>query len=1159
MSVRHHLRVLLLIAGVTGSGCDRSVDFGNTLDGGADALPGAPTQVIATAGNASATVSWTAPALGKASLSFYLVTSSPEGITATAVDTTTTIPGLTNGTTYTFTVTATTALGTGAASVPSNPVTPSASQMRAVPSAPTGVSAMAGVGEATVSWTTPQSNGGSPLTGYVVVPSVAGVVGAATMVADPSATHATIAGLTNGSTYTFTVAATNAIGMSAASAPSNPVMPVAAMTVPDAPTTVVASAGVSQAALTWSLPVNNGGSPITGFAITPYLGATPLTPVQLNGGALTSGMVTGLTNGMAYTFTVAAINGIGAGAASAHSNAVTPVASATVPGAPTGVTAASAGPSKISVTWVPPASNGGSALTGFSVTPSAGGVSQPSLMVIGGNLTQTVVSGLTDGTAYTFTVSASNAVGSGPSSTPSNAAVPGALACTVEGFPSVPVLIEKNTALTDEVQADFVATADLNGDAKLDVVHVNHDGNTVSVYLAKGSGAFKDPVDYPTGAGPRGVELKDVNGDGKVDIVSANSGANSISVLRGNGDGTFQAMINTTTGMDPRTVAMADFDNDGKLDAVVADWGSNSISLLRGVGDGSFHLKVDYAAGNNPSSLAVRDFNGDGKPDVAAANYMDSSLTVFLNTGGTFAAGVTYLTGVYPVSIVSADFNGDNKADLVTANHDGDSISVLLGVGNGTFQTATRVDSGISPQSVVAADFNADGKVDLALANFGSLFGSGTLSILFGNGNGTFAAKVDYLVGRKPESVTAGDFNGDGKTDLAVANYYSSEISVLINSGGGSFPQRHVYDWVGTVPGTVAMADFNHDGKVDVIASCDGVCVYPGNGDGTLRPMIRQNTLTSGDLAIADFNMDGWLDVAVDLPDLNHSGSGEGLAIMLNRAGTAPVPTDGGVAPIFWPYEIYSPITASVSLAAGDLNGDTRPDLVVSNADHMFSALLGNGDGTFQPQKNSLTDSFGDGKIALADFNKDGKLDVMVAAFDNQTLWEFLGNGDGTFQPHRTFTMGAAMSQARGISVGDLNADGAPDVVVPFDNDLVAVRLGNGDGTFKPEVDYPAGSKPGELKIADVDGDGKLDLVVPNSLNEYCASCAAVMCSACSSTTVSVLLGKGDGTFQPRVSYETGNSPGSATAGDLNGDGKPEIVVVNDFDGTLEVLISACF
>jgi hypothetical protein len=1119
-----------------------------------DALPNAPTEVTATAGNASAQVSWQAPDLGGASLSFYLVTSNPSGITTTAVDTSTTITGLTNGTPYTFTVTATTVLGTGPASAPSNPVTPSANATQTVPDAPSAVTAMAGVGQATVSWTAPHSTGGSPLTGYVVVPSVSGVLGAAMMVTDPAATSTTVTGLTNGVTYTFTVAATNALGTSAASAPSNPVMPVAAQSVPDAPTAVQASGGVARATVTWSLPVNNGGSPLTAFVITPYLGATALSPVRIEGGALTQGVVMGLTNGMAYTFTVAAINTIGTSAASAHSNAVTPAANATVPGAPTGVTAVSAGPSKIQVSWTPPTDNGGSALTGYSVSPSTGGSALPSVMVVGGSLTSALIWGLTDGTSYTFTVSAINGVGPSSASMASNAASPGALSCSVQGFPSVPELMENNvpsnSASSPQVLVDFVSSEDLNGDGKPDLVHVNHDSNSVSVYLAKGSGAFKDAVDYPTGAGPRGLVLGDVDGNGKVDLVVTNSGDNSISVLRGNGDGTFAAMIKTTTGTDPRGVALGDFNNDGKLDAVVANWAANSVSLLVGMGNGNFQPKVDYTAHTNPSSVVVRDFNGDGKPDVAVANYSDSNITVFLNSGGAFAAGVTYLSGVYPVGIIAADFNGDSKVDLVTANHNGNSISLLLGGGNGTFQTPTSFAAGNSPDGLVAADLNADGKLDVALANYKD----GTVSVLMGSGTGMFAAKVDYLVGSGPQSVAAADFNGDGKADLAVANYFSSDISVLVNSGGGAFPQRKGYDWGGRIPSTVGFGDFNHDGKIDVVASCSGVCVYPGNGDGTLKDSIDEGLLSSGQLAIADFNMDGWLDVAVDNPD-NFSSTTKGLGIFLNAAGTIPAP-DGGVAPIFKPIAYYSGITASNALATGDLNGDSRPDLVLTNSSLVLTALLGNGDGTFQPQK-LFPPGGANGPIGLGDFNKDGKLDVVMASFDTPDMAEFLGNGDGTFQAPRSFTMGTSLHYAHGAAVADLNADGAPDVVVSYDNDIVAVRLGNGDGTFKAEVDYPAGLEPGAVTIADVNGDGKLDLVVPNSGFMTCGNDSNII--TCASNTVSVLFGNGDGTFQPKVNYQTGNGPQTAGVGDLNGDGKADLVVVDWVDQSLDVMLSACF
>jgi hypothetical protein len=290
------------------------------------------------------------------------------------------------------------------------------------PSAPTGVTATAGNGSATVSWTAPSDNGGSTITKYTVTPFIGSTAQTpVTVTGSPPATSTNVTGLTNGTSYTFTVTATNATGTSPASSPSNAVTP---NNLPGAPTGVTATAGNASATVSWTAPSNNGGSTITKYTVTPFIGSTAQTPVTVTGSPpATSTNVTGLTNGTSYTFTVTATNATGTGPASSPSNAVTPSA---LPGAPTGATA-TGGDSAATVSWTAPSSNGGSAITSYTVTPFVGSAAQTPVTVTGSPpATSTNVTGLTNGTSYTFTVTATNANGTGPASAPSNAVTPAA-------------------------------------------------------------------------------------------------------------------------------------------------------------------------------------------------------------------------------------------------------------------------------------------------------------------------------------------------------------------------------------------------------------------------------------------------------------------------------------------------------------------------------------------------------------------------------------------------------------------------------------------------------------------------------------------------------------------------------------------------------------
>ncbi|MBF0485087.1 MAG: fibronectin type III domain-containing protein, partial [Candidatus Omnitrophica bacterium] len=384
-------------------------------------VPGVPTAVTAVPGNTQAIVSFTAPAANGSPITLYTVTSNPGAITATGTVSPVVIPGLTNGTAYTFTVKATNANGTGAASAPSNMVTPVTG-----PSAPTALVAVGGNAQAVVSFIAGVPNG-SAITGYAVTSNPAGGVDANT---GTTALAHTITGLVNGTAYTFTATSTSALGTSAASLPSNSVTPA---TVPGAPTAVSAVGGSSQATVSFTAPVSNGGSPIVVYMVTASPGNITAT------GSASPIVVPGLTNGTPYTFTVMALNMLGAGPSSAASNSVTPAG--TAPGAPT-IGTATAGNAQASVTFTPPASNGGSPITGYTVTSNPGGITAT------GTASPIVVTTLTNGTAYTFTVTATNAVGTSVPSAASNSVTP----ATVPGAPTI------GTATPGNAQASVTFT-----------------------------------------------------------------------------------------------------------------------------------------------------------------------------------------------------------------------------------------------------------------------------------------------------------------------------------------------------------------------------------------------------------------------------------------------------------------------------------------------------------------------------------------------------------------------------------------------------------------------------------------------------------------------------------------------------------------------------
>jgi hypothetical protein len=339
-----------------------------------------------------------------------------------------------------------------------------------------------------------------------------------------------------------------------------------------------------------------------------------------------------------------------------------------------------------------------------------------------------------------------------------------------------------------------------------------------------------------------------------------------------------------SVGVAPIFIVAADINGDGSLDLVVANTalGSGSVSILLGNGDGTFQPATFVRIGNYPRSIAVADFNRDGKLDLAVANEGPTGgggLAILLGNGdGTFLPPVFLTSGVNPASLVAADFNADGIVDLAVANSEqfqtsppfkSGSISILLGNGDGSFGPPSFFSAGTFPIAITAADFNGDGKLDLAAANFGGT----SLAVLMGNGDGTFQPATFVGAGREPFSITSADLNGDGNADLIAANHSitstGGSISVSLGGGDGTFqPTLYFHAGQGTV--FVTAGDFNLDGIPDLAVAdsggsgTGGVAILLGNGDGTFqRPGIVSAGLHPQAIAVGDFNRDGNPDLAV--------------------------------------------------------------------------------------------------------------------------------------------------------------------------------------------------------------------------------------------------------------------------------------------------------
>jgi hypothetical protein len=436
----------------------------------------------------------------------------------------------------------------------------------------------------------------------------------------------------------------------------------------------------------------------------------------------------------------------------------------------------------------------------------------------------------------------------------------------------------------------------------------------------------------------------------------------------------FLPAVTYAAGQNADAVAVADLNGDGHPDLVVANGCLTSsncnvsgVSILLGNGDGTFQTAVTYSsAGVDATSIAVADVNGDGHPDIVVANDCQSSpdgcanggLSVFLGNGdGTFQTPVTYSSGGgLADSVVIGDVNGDGHLDLVVANFEG-GVGVLLGNGDGTFKAPVSYNGGYDPNSVVIGDVNGDGHLDLVVADLCQDSGcsNGAVSVLLGNGDGTFKAPVTYSSGGVISySAAIGDVNGDGHPDLVVTNLdcgsdcFTSAVGVLIGNGDGTFQEPITYD-AGGGKTALVITDVNGDGHRDLVMTnaaiaCngDGICagaaeLMLGVGDGTFPTVatyssggytsggVQENGNAPTAVALADVNDDGNPDLLV----VNQCGNawwtcanGGTVGVLLNNSG-APTTTTALVSSVN-PVDIKKAVTYTATVTSqsgGTVNG----------------------------------------------------------------------------------------------------------------------------------------------------------------------------------------------------------------------------------------------
>jgi len=665
----------------------------------------------------------------------------------------------------------------------------------------------------------------------------------------------------------------------------------------------------------------------------------------------------------------------------------------------------------------------------------------------------------------------------------------------------------------------------------------------------------------------------DVNGDGAPDLVVGGTGA--LATVLGNGDGTFAQGIVTTTSASASYVATADLDGDGNADVVATDpSGAGAVLAYLSDGHGGFLAGAELGHGQWRPTLA--DVNGDGATDVLVG--VDKGLAVRLGAGdGTFGPEIVTPSNSAAYPAVVADVNGDGLPDVVGFTDSGlagsGRLQVLLGDGSGSF-TAVKPLGGYV-QSIAGGDFDGDGKEDLLTTTFDNV-----TRLSLGNGDGTFgSATVVYDSKYYVSGVRSADVDGDGKPDAIVGLYGTYPgVQVLFGAGDGTFSAPVVADgpMSSNLP-LAALADFNRDGVLDVPegvgATSVGVALSTGPRSFDSPPAYPLGG-PPGAGCVADFDRDGNPDVAFAIGTSPGSVSvllGRGDAT-LRRALTTPLHGYLG------------------GIAAGDLDGDGLPDLVVADGGAL-DVLLGNGDGTFRSAPAVPTGELG---VALADMNGDGHLDIVGAG--SLAVDVFLGAGDGTFGARASYPVSDGYKMYA-VAVGDFNGDGHPDVVAgsgfyySYVNTYLQVLLGSATGalTGGPAVELQDAASMAGLAVADLDGDGLLDVAMSGTegyqmyvawglggdrlsppvavgpVNGRINGGLAVAdvdgdgrldlatTDPRAAQSVSVLLGVGGRAFEPRA-FPGGDAPSTLVSVDLDSDGRPDLVVADRITKVVSVV-----